>query len=299
MMLRAFRIYQLILCLGCGILHAQDTRIPFHLSSDNNLMFQTVLNGTDTVNLMLHTATSDLSLTETAVARLKTLHFNRTDEHIKSWGGSENSTRYSAHNRVQIGTLQWDSIAVWEDRQSGQGTDGKFGLDLFRGKTVELDFDQQVLVVHDTLPAACATYDKLALRQQGDMLFVEAALRDGSHSWKNEFLLHSGYAGALLLDDAFVAASGIDTQLKVLSEQKLTDAYGHVLKVKKATLPSLQLGRYTLVQVPTGFFEGAIGRQKMSILGGDVWKRFHVFIDAARAFIYLKPGGLMDLPYKS
>lgn len=299
MMLHAFRTYLLLFFLNCCSLYAQETRIPFHLSEDNNLILQAVLNGEDTLNLMLHTATSELSLTEAAVSRVKSLHFDGTDEHIKSWGGSENSARYSAYNRLQIGTLQWDSVSVWEDLQSGTGTDGKLGLDRFRGKTVELDFDRQLLIVHDSLPAVCATYDKLPLRQQGDMLFVKASLSGGSSSWKNEFLLHSGYSGALLLDDSFVSTSNIGTKLKVLSEQKLTDAYGHVLKVKKAKLPMLQLGRYPLADVPAGFFEGAIGRQKMSVLGGDLLKRFHLFIDAGRTFIYLSPGGLTGLPYKS
>jgi len=40
-----------------------------------------------------------------------------------------------------------------------------------------------------------------------------------------------------------------------------------------------------------------IGRQKMSILGGDVIKRFNIIIDAKRNYIYLKKNKLSKQPY--
>jgi hypothetical protein len=35
----------------------------------------------------------------------------------------------------------------------------------------------------------------------------------------------------------------------------------------------------------------------MSILGGDVLKRFNIIIDAKREFIYLRPNNLKDTAY--
>ena len=48
-----------------------------------------------------------------------------------------------------------------------------------------------------------------------------------------------------------------------------------------------------------GFFEGAIGIQKMSILGGDILKRFNIIIDAERKFIYLKTNKFTKVSYKN
>lgn len=36
-----------------------------------------------------------------------------------------------------------------------------------------------------------------------------------------------------------------------------------------------------------------IGRQKMSVIGGEVLKRFNIVIDAERSFIYVRPNQLM------
>lgn len=291
----------LLLALSSGTtLHGQNKyAFPFRLTADNNLVVRAVLNRVDTVNLMLHTAASAIAITEEAAARLKSLRFTAADSSVKSWGGDKNISRFSAGNTLQLGSLKWDNLPLWEDKQSGPGTDGKIGLDLFENKVVELDFDRGELVVYDRLPEKAKGYTRMPLRKDGTMLFLEAFCDDGSKTYSNSFLIHSGYAGAVLLDDLFVRKTGIAGKLKVLSEQKLTDAYGHVLKVKKAVLPELNIGGMKLRQVPAGFFEGAIGRQQMSIIGGDVLKRFHIIIDAERAYIYLKPDSLWEALYQS
>ena len=115
----------------------------------------------------------------------------------------------------------------------------------------------------------------------------------------NRFLIHSGHAGSLLFDDKFVADHKLGEQLKVIDTKELKDSYGNVLKVQKAILPRFTLGNTTLTNVPVGFFEGAIGRHKMSIIGGDLLKRFNIIIDAPRTFVYLQPNKLKKTPYTS
>jgi hypothetical protein len=110
-------------------------------------------------------------------------------------------------------------------------------------------------------------------------------------------LIHSGYAGAVLFDDAFAAENGLTKKLQVIGEKDLKDSYGHTLKTKKAILPVLKIGNDTLQNVPAGFFEGAIGRQKVSVIGGDVLKRFNIIIDAQREYIYLKANELKNSSY--
>lgn len=47
------------------------------------------------------------------------------------------------------------------------------------------------------------------------------------------------------------------------------------------------------------FFKGAIGRQKISMIGGDVLKRFNWIIDAKREYIYLMPNSLFNTNFSS
>jgi hypothetical protein len=82
-----------------------------------------------------------------------------------------------------------------------------------------------------------------------------------------------------------------------VGEKELKDSYGNIIKTQKAILPAFKIGNTTLSHVPVGFFAGAIGRQKMSIIGGDILKRFNIIIDAQREYIYLKPNSLKKSGY--
>lgn len=283
-------IVLLLLCAPSQLLRAQANRehvIPFTFTAQNNIVVKVVLNRTDALNLMLHTAATDVFLTEDAVRKVTSVKFTKAAE-LKSWGGQADA-RFSVGNRLQIGGLRWQGIKIWEDKFSGAGTDGKFGLDLFQGRVVEIDFDQQRLVISDRLPAKAKDYQKLPLENEDGNLFVTAnCIIDGTpHT--NRFLLHSGYAGGILLDDGFVARTGADGKLQITEESSLKDSLGNVIKVKKAVLPTLALGNLQFQDVPTGFFSGAIGRQKMSVMGGDVLKRFNIIFDIKNSSLYLRP----------
>jgi hypothetical protein len=291
--------------LGCQLIVAQQIQtrhtrkkyeIPFRLTSYNNLSVQALLNKKDTVWLMFHTASSAVTLTEDAIKKITSLQFDRTDS-VKSWGGAGNTSRFSSSNTLQIGELVWEQVPVWENKNSGQGTDGKFGTDLFAGKVIEIDFERQVLVLHHHLPHKTRRYEKCRLQRDNDMLFIDAGCGTGKQVVQNRFLLHSGYAGAVLLDDRFASDNKLDQQLETIGEKQLKDSYGNVLKTKKALLPFFKIGKEQLNNVPVAFFQGAIGRQKMSVIGGDVLKRFNLVIDAPRQYIYLKPNSLQSLAY--
>ncbi|MDJ1485201.1 aspartyl protease family protein [Cytophagaceae bacterium YF14B1] len=296
------KIGTLILCyclsyslFGQGKAHS----IPFRLTEYNNISVKAILNEKDTVNLMFHSAANFVTLTEEAVSRLKTITFQEKTEGIKSWGGDVNSARFSEKNTLQIGDLTWKDLPLWENKNSGRNTDGKIGIDLFKDKVIELDFEKQVMIVSESLPARSKKYKKHKLVFENDYMFLEANCKVGDSTLTNRFLIHSGYSGAILFDDAFTGEHKLGEKLKITSEKKLTDSYGNVVKTKQAILPELKIGNETLSNVPVGFFEGAIGRQKMSVLGGEIIKRFSIIIDARREYIYLKPNRLKGMEYAS
>jgi hypothetical protein len=275
----------------------QDDTIPFQLTEYNNIIVPAVLNNLDTIKLMLHTAADAVALTKDVTKNLRSINFSGKVNGVKSWGGAQNSSRYSDSNLLQIGKSVYSNITVWEDENSGQHSDGKFGLNLFANKVIELDFDKQLFIIHTKLPDKINQYQKLQLVFKDDEMFVEANCKIGDSSYKNMFLIHSGYAGDVLLDDKFVADNKMSDKLKITGERDLKDAYNNIIKTKKAILPALQLGDVQLSNVPVGFFEGSIGRQKMSIIGSDILKRFNIIIDAERQYVYLQSNSLSKTDY--
>ncbi len=295
----------LVSILLCRVIMGQQPKagkdyiIPFRLTDHNNLSVQAILNNKDTVQLMFHTAADDITLTTKAIQKLQSLVFTETTDSVKSWGGQSNSSRLSKNNIVQIGGVEWKQVPIWENTNSGQNTDGKFGTEFFENKVIEIDFDKSVIVVHNNLPKKIKKFEKLKLIFEHGNMFVEANCETGDSTVKNKFLLHSGYAGDILFDDLFTAANNLGSKLKIVGEKELKDSYGNVLKTKKAILPAFRIGKEKISSVPAGFFEGAIGRQKMSIIGGDLLKRFNIIIDAQRNWVYLKASHFKNSPYTS
>lgn len=265
---------------------AREEHVRFTLSGQNVIAVPALLNRTDPLTLMLHTAASDLALTEDAVKRLRSLTFDATAK-AQSWGGSA-SARMANGATLEIGPRVRTGIAVTEDKNSGHGTDGKFGLDFFGANAVEIDFDASRIVVHDRLPAKAARYARLLLANSGGELYVEGKIPLAGKTYTTKFLLHSGYAGGVLLADEFAAASGIGSKIEITGETALKDAYDNTIKVKKGILPSFAIGPLDVEGVPVGFFEGKLGQQSISIVGMDVLKRFNLIVAKRRNALYLK-----------
>ncbi len=273
--------------------------IPFRITAYNNIIIKAAINEKDSVNLMLHTASTDITLTEEATRKLRTIQFTGAVDDVKSWGGGGNNSRYSKGNTLNIAGLYWDKVEIWDDQNSGQESDGKIGLNFFNGQVLDFDFEKQQLTVGANLPHRLKQYEKLQLVSKGSNLFIKGDLKIGSESLEAELLLHSGYGGDILLNDAFVQNNKIDQKIKITSEKKLKDAYGNVLTTQKGVLPVLQLGKLQLHNSNVGFFTGTVGRQKISIMGGDILKRFRIIIDAARQTVYLKPNRYFKSDYSN
>jgi len=265
----------------------REVEIPFTLTASNNIVVSAVLNKKDTMHLMLHTAASDVTLTEAAVRKSRSIKFLGKNS-VRSWGG-DSASRFSKGNRVQMGSLQRNNINVWEDKLSGKDTDGKFGLDLFQKRIVEIDFDQHRIVLHKSLPQKVERYEHLRIENQHDQLLVEGSCLIEGKTYTRKFLLHSGYSGGILLDDAFAAETGIDGKIRITDESSLKDSFGHVIKVKKGLLPEFALGASKISNVPVGFFAGGVGAQKMSVIGCEVLMQFNIILDIAHNDLYITP----------
>ena len=264
--------------------------LPFLLTEHNNIIIECSLNTADTVQLMFHTAASGVTLIETSVERLTSVQWD-TEHNVASWGG-ESSARFSNYNHLQIGAMQWDSIPIWENKRSGPKSDGKFGPDLFANKVIEIDFDLQKLIVHNHLPQKIEAYEKIALTVENEWWFVEGTSTFGQQRSSNMYLVHSGYGGALLYDDKYVREFKIDEKIAITSTQKLKDSYGNVLLTQKGILPHFSIDSLEFDSVPVGFFTGSIDRQSMSVIGGNILKRFNLIVDSNRDYIYLHPNTL-------
>ncbi len=271
--------------------------LPFQLTEFNNIILKAVLNRTDTVNLMFHTAATSLTLTETASKQLKTIQFKDEKDSVKSWGSQSNVSRFSESNTLQIGDLLWDKVPIWENTNTAQHADGKFGIDLFKGMVIDINFEKSYIKISKETPKDIKEYVSFPLVIKDGLYFIDGHCIFNGQVLTNQFLIHSGYAGAILFDDVFANKSQLSKQLQIVGEKNLKDSYGNTVKTIQAVLPAFNINATELKNVPAGFFEGTIGRQRYSVMGGDLLKRYNWIIDAKNQLVYLKSNSLAFAPY--
>jgi len=87
--------------------------------------------------------------------------------------------------------------------------------------------------------------------------------------------------------------------IEITSEQELKDSYGNIIKTKKGKIEKFTLGNIVFADAPVGFFKGQIGRQKISLMGGDIIKRYNFVLDPKREFIFIKSNSFTGVPFVS
>jgi Aspartyl protease len=268
---------------------ASVTTIPFTLTASNNIAVPVTVNQGDNLILMFHSAVDSVTVTNDA---LKKLHNFKTDEvvEVQSWGGTASGTA-SKGNRLKIGAFEWKDQTIFVDQFSGPGTDGKFGPNLFDGKVLEINFDRSELVIHSSLPSFAidreSNYQRLDFSMDRGAMYVAGELVIGEEKFPNKFMIHSGFSGTVVLDDAFVKEREVISKLPTISERELKDAFGNVVKTKKVRLTAMRFGELHFDDVPVEIFDGTVAMQQISILGGDFLKRFNMIIDSTNHCLYV------------
>ncbi|WMX13301.1 aspartyl protease family protein [Aureispira sp. CCB-E] len=279
----------------CLHLKAQqiDT-ISFVLTSFNNIYIPALLNQKDSLKMMFHTGESGVSIIEEVFNKIA-IKKNATSTEANSWGG-KGTAKFFKNNTFSIGNHRFDSLVVWVDKHSGQLTDGKFGPLLFKGKMIEINYHDKNFVIYESVPPKqhLKQFQKFRLTQEKGLLFIEGKLNIGRQRLQQKFMIHTGYGGTILLDDAFAQKHQLGRLLKITNESTLKDAYGNTLTTKKAVLPSFKIGRTKFKALPISFFEGSIGRQKISVLGNGLLKHYNMILDIENSLVYLKPNHLFE-----
>jgi hypothetical protein len=256
--------------------------IKFTLTEFNNIKIKAVLNKADTLNLMFDSGTTGLLLTNDAI---------RNKTHLAS--------NTNADNTLSIGNLSWDSLQVYPVELSGQGTDGRFGWDLFDGKIVEIDYDKSIFIVHSKLSGINKEYSKFNIEYTHTLFCIQGELQIKNKKYKNRFLFDNGYQRTAMLDTMLMNEQNYPRDLEVIKKVIMRNGQGKEIPVITVNNERLNLGNQELLNVPVQLMATANpARFKTHILGNEVLKRFNTILDFQNNLVYLKPNSLIGLPYK-
>lgn len=260
----------------------QHDTIPFVLTEFNNIKVQAILDGTDTLDLKFDSGTTGVLLTEEAI-RTKTKLGKNTMEPVHS---------------LQIGNLHWDKQGVYPVKLSGQGTDGRFGWDLFDGKILEIDYDNSRMVLHSRLPRKPKGYASFPIEYIHTLFCIQGELQLKDQKYGSRFLFDNGYQRTIMLDTLILQAQGYPRDLPLIKKTIMKTGQGKEIPVLTVNNEQLNFGPFTLPDVPAQVLATANPAGfRTHILGGEVLKRFNTFIDFRDNIVYLKPSRLYADPY--
>ncbi len=89
-----------------------------------------------------------------------------------------------------------------------------------------------------------------------------------------------------------VTGSVVVDQLETFSQRDVKDAFGNMRKVR---LRSLVFDGIQFADIPIEIFDAALGRQKISVIGGGLIKQMNLVIDPAKHCLYLSPNRLLGM----
>ena len=270
-----------------------DILIPFKLTEYNNINIKTLLNGTDTLNLKFDSGTTGLLLTHKAIKKKTNLLKNNTEEDSIT----HNYVKLKALASLEIGTLKWDSLEIYPVQHSGQGTDGRFGWDLFEGKIISIDYDKNLFIIHKKMPDV-TNYTKSQLEKVKTLFCLNGSIEHKNKIYKSRFLFDTGYQRALLLDKDILREQLFPKDLNVIKTNKLRNGAGDIFLTEVIELPLLHIGEQSVSKFPTQVLnrENPTGF-KTHILGNELMKRFNTILDFKNNVIYLKKNTLFESPY--
>lgn len=270
--------------------------IPFRLTKYNNILVPVVINQQDTVELMLHTGSDYINIIEDSYKKMKSIVVSDTINDVTSWAGYSDM-KMSKSNLIKVGNEEFNQIPIFIDKQSGHESDGKIGLKFFENKYFEINFDDNKLYVYDKAPSKIKNYTELSSRYDEQTLYIKAFPFVDKKPIETEFMIHTGFSGALMISDDFAKENKLLEKFKIIGESKLSDAAGNVILSKKSILPTLEIAKSTFKNVPMSFFDSSIKIQHKNIMGGDLIKRFNMILNPRKDILYVKKSKLFNSYY--
>jgi hypothetical protein len=272
-----------------GTPNGRDT-LPFTMRN-NRIFLKGKINGVPDVLIQFDLGAGGSAINHRSVNKIP-MNFDAQTYLVNSDGG--NNVRASSKNTLEIGPFKWENEYFVETRNMERWEDAIVGNALFLDKYVEVDYDHQHLIIHDTMPG----FDAKAF-QKHDM-FLDGGIRPciqctigvKGKNYKHWYLFDTGNTGNALLARAVTSIPGI---------------YGEMTKLigmgdkRVGVLPELVVSGHSFdnlivtLEKPTSTTPAS----EMGLIGNAILKRFNVIMDNAQGFIYLKPNSQMANPLET
>lgn len=273
---------------------AADT-IPFTLGMDNRIHLKGKVNNSDTLDFLFDTGAGSCVITSSIIGKKIKLTITGSQEN----GGADGVAvvEKSTKNVIQINNLIWKDVSLLSIPYQNPSFDVVLGWIAFEDKIVEIDYEKNILIIHQTLPQVNKEYSKLEIKLIEGIPYIKVKLIVDGNESEDWFDFDTGSDGTLVIGHKFAKEHLLNNTMKSIGTSKSVGSAGIVMVGKVVILPKLKLGDYEMYQIPLSIQQQEIkGVEHNENIGNNILKRFNTIIDFKNNYIYLKPNNLFYTP---
>ena len=257
---------------------AGDLEIPFTLGDNDKIYIRGRLNDGEELTFQFDLGNGGTIVKRGSVPKAN-LKFDGTITLRNSDGVAQVPS--SSSNHLQIAGLHWRGLRVDVADNMTHREDGLIGNTLFQDKIIEIDYDRDVMVVHDAPPPIDPAASRHAIVLDGVVPFVHGSLTISGVRRDGWFMFDTGAYTSILYTDRWKPWSKLLLELRGIFGAD-TASSG----------PRLTLGDHAFSGFNYSVHIDPHPDDHLSILGNDILKRFNVTLDNQNGMIYLRPNSL-------
>ncbi len=269
--------------------------MPFSLGKDDRIHLKGKVNNSDSLDFLFDTGAGSCVITSSLINQKVKLTIDGSQEN----GGSDGIAVVgkSSKNTIEINNLMWKDVSLLSIDYKNPSFDLVLGWVAFENKIIEMDYEKNILVIHQSLPKLIAEYTKLEFKLIEGIPYIKVKLIVNGIERESWFDFDTGSDGALTIGQKFAKEYSLNNVMKNMGSSKSVGSTGNVIMSKVVTLPKLKLGNYEMYQIPLSIQQQEVENVEYNEnIGNKILKRFNTIIDFKNNFIYLKPNRLFYSP---
>lgn len=251
--------------------------IPFTLNQFDAIHVKGIINSADTINLHFDIGTLDFRLTRETLGRYKSQRINQ----------------------LKLGSLIWNLPNIQTANQASHGMDGRFGWRVFDDNIIEIDYDNKLIIIHNSLPKKMKGFKKSKIKFIQSLFCIESIIELNNKKYTGDFLFDTGSDLTMVINPTWMKNQEFPNTLEVLKKSSFSDGAGKKYETIMVSVPKLSINSFELKHIPCSILgnEGP-SSAPINYFGNALLKRFNTIIDLKKDHIYLKPNSLFNTPFK-
>lgn len=265
--------------------------IPFEINKNKQIIVRGSINKSQEIEFVFDLGARITYLIGADLAKKNNLILDGKMEDESVTGLATETT--SSKNTLVFSKIQIENTPICYIDENGflDEGGGLIGFNIFQGKVLEIDFDNQLLLVHNSVGEKANRYSAVEFKQTTGGMYIPVALNNGQKETVGWYFFDTGADFALSIDSRFAARENLFGTMKKTGTSSIVSSEEKVLQVDNLLAPKISIAGFPFAEVPVllgkdSFAESAI---EDGVIGIELQKRFNYIIDYPNSIMYVKP----------